>query len=187
MVEIGCLTMVSSVDVTNQVLAEIGTRSQITAFNDGSTEGQYAGLLYNPIRDFLLREGDYDWSIESADAVPVMQVVNAAWLYSYQYPGAALRVRQPVPAVFNILDPKPVEFSIIVHTGQRYIWTKTAIASFIYTIAAIEDFWDPIFAESFRRMLGASLTVALENRLPFSKELLSEAISFAGIANLRDG
>jgi hypothetical protein len=61
--------MTSNVDITNRALAQIGSRSQITSMVDGSQEALYANLLYVDLRDFLLREGDYDFSMVSTGAV----------------------------------------------------------------------------------------------------------------------
>ena len=58
--------MASQLDIAREALAQIGTRSKIVSLTDGSAEAQYVNLLYGPIRDFLLREGDYDFSMVGA-------------------------------------------------------------------------------------------------------------------------
>lgn len=180
--------MTTSIDVTNRALAQIGTRSQITSFTDGSSEALYAGLLYNSIRDFMLREGDYDFSLQTAGAVATTGSVPG-WLFAYNHPIGALRIRQMVPSVFtNILDPTPVEWNIANSGGVKKIFTKEAMQLIVYTAApASEDLWEPMFTEAFVRMFASALAFALENRIEASKMKLDEAMSFAGIANLRDG
>jgi hypothetical protein len=44
-----------------------------------------------------------------------------------------------------------------------------------------------MFTEAYVRLLGSALAFSLQNRIEASKEKLNEALSFAGIANLRDG
>jgi len=56
----------------------------------------------------------------------------------------------------------------------------------IYTFAPAESVFDAIFQESLVRLLSSGLAFALENRIEASDKTLREAISFAGIANLRD-
>lgn len=179
--------MTTQIDVTNRALAQIGTRSQITAFNDGSSEGLYAGLLYAPLRDFMLREGDYDFSLQAIGAVSVGPA-PVGWLFAYNYPVGALRIRQMVPTIFtNVLDPSPVEWNVISVGSSKRILTKEQMQLIVYTVAPAEDLWDAMFMESFTRMFGSVLAFALENRIEASKVKLDEALSFAGIANLRDG
>jgi len=54
------------------------------------------------------------------------------------------------------------------------------------TKPAIESLWDPIFRQSFVRMLASALAFALENRIEASKIKLDEALGFAGIGKMRD-
>jgi hypothetical protein len=177
--------MTSSLDITKRALAQIGTHSQITSMADGSEEATYANLLYAPLRDFLLAEGDYDFSLQTA-----LAVLNGAfavpWTFSYQYPSAALRIRSLIPVTFDPFDPVSVDFNVFGNGAAKFIATNTSIASVVYTYSPLEDVWDPIFTEAFTRLLGSALAFALQNRIETSKEKLSEALNFAGIANLRD-
>jgi hypothetical protein len=180
--------MTTSVDVTNRALAQIGSRSQISSMTDGSTEALYANLLYVPLRNFLLYEGDYDWSMLQIPLVAMAGGPPPAWLFAYQYPNI-IRVRQVIPADYNPLDPHPVEWNVMATSlvpGVRQIVTRVAASSILATVEVLEDFWDSIFTEAYTRLLGSALAFALENRIEASKEKLSEALSFAGIANMRD-
>lgn len=177
--------MTTNVDVTKRALAEIGTHSQITSMTDGSEEATYANLLYLPLKDFLLTEGDYDFSSASTPAV-LIGPTGAPWGFSYAYPTGALRIRSLIPVGYDEFNPVPIEYSITSTAGLRYIFTKIQVSGIIYTYSAPEDTWDSIFTEAFTRLLASALAFALENRIEASKEKLSEALNFAGIANLRD-
>lgn len=177
--------MTTQVDITNMALAQIGTRSQITSFADGSAEGLYAGLLYAPLLEFMLREGDYDWAMTMAATVPVTGV-GLPWVFVYAYPAAAIRIRMALPPSPVQYDPAPIEWNVASSGASRYIVSKSAIATIGYTFAAPEDSWDAMFQEAYVRMLGSVLAFSLENRIEASKIKLEEALSFAGIANLRD-
>lgn len=177
--------MTTSIDITNRAIAQIGGRAQITSFTDGSAEGLYAGLLYAPLRDFMLREGDYDFSILPA-TLTLSGAVGLPWVFSYSYPSNGIRVRSLIPTVYNPLDPRPIEYNVVSGGGSKFIFTKESASSAIFTISVIEDVWDSIFMEAFTRLLASALAFALENRIEASKEKLSEALNFAGIANLRD-
>lgn len=176
----------TQLDNTKRALAEIGTRTTISAMNDGSTEANYASLLYNPLRDFLLREGDYDWA-NGVESVVTLGAATFPWTFAYQYPSGALRIRQVTPASVFTYDPQPFQWNVVAVGATRRIWTKALASHVIYTYGAPEDVWDPIFTEAFVRLLASALAFALENRIEASSAKLNEAISFAGIANLRDG
>lgn len=177
--------MTTNIDLTNRALATIGTRSQITSMTDGSTEALYANLLYAGLRDFMLREGDYDFALKSVVGV-VTTPPTLPWLLSYTYPPDAIRIRQLIPFTFPSLNPTPIEWGLETSSGQRRIVTIQAVGQILYTYPAIEDLWDSIFTEAFIRLLGSSLAFALENRIEASTAKLNEALSFARIADMRD-
>jgi hypothetical protein len=172
-------------DVAKAALAQTGTRSTITAFDDGSEEGLYLGLLYEPLRDFLLAEGDYDFSMVAAVPTASSGFVFP-WSHAYAYPADALRIRQLVPTSFDPYDPRPVEWTITGTGGTKKIFTGQDSALVFYTKAVVEALWEPLFTEAFIRLLSSALLYALRNNVAPSKERLSEAMSFAGIASLRD-
>lgn len=179
--------MTTNVDLVNRSLAEIGTRSQITSMTDGSQEALYANLLYNGLRDFLLREGDYEFASTPIQPTAIA-TPSAPWLYAYAYPADCVRVKQLIPTGYNLLDPIPVEFNIANSGGIHAVLTKTQLAFMVYTAnSIIETFWDSMFTEAMVRMLASALSFALENRIEASREKLQEAINFAGMASLKDG
>ena len=180
--------MVTQLDVAREALAQIGTRSNIISLSDGSAEATYINLLYGPIRDFLLVDGDYDWSMVSLVSPVDQPGVPQPWLFSYECPTDALRIRQLIPGAFDRLDPHPIEWNVIYHQGgTRSILTSFAVGEMLYTASAIpEAVWDPMFRQSFVRMLASALAFALENRIEASKVKLDEALGFAGITKLRD-
>lgn len=178
--------MPTQLDLAKEALAQVGTRTKITSFVDGSNEAQYINLLYGPIRDFLLAEGDYDFSLVGAALPPGVATSMLPWNLAYPYPADSLRIRQLVPATFDLHDPRPVEWNITSISGARQIYTKVAMVTVIYTKAVSEALWEPLFCESFVRMLSSGLAFALENRIEASKVKLEEALSFAGVANMRD-
>lgn len=178
--------MANSVTLTNRALATIGTRSQISSLTDGSPEANYANILYTGLRDFLLREGDHDWSVREDSAVPIIPAPPHPWLFAYICPSDAIRIRQILNTSSDLLDPQPFEWNVIWRANAREILTKQEATGILLTFAPLEDIWDPIFTEAFVRLLASSLAFALENRIEASREKLSEALSFAGIANMRD-
>src|SRR4029078_11677790 len=117
--------MTTQLEVAKEALAQIGTRSKITSLTDGSAEATYVSLLYNPIRDFLLTEGAYDFSLNTITPVELSDDVPP-WAYAYAYPADVLRVRQVIPARYDDdkLDPHPVEWNILGDLDTRQIMTS---------------------------------------------------------------
>src|SRR4051812_29059255 len=136
--------MTSNVDITKRALAEIGSRSQIASMVDGSQEALYANLLYLDLRDFLLREGDYDFAMV-LDVITSSIAADSPWIFSYVYPSNCIRIRQLIAVGHNALDPQPVEWNVINIAGVRKIVTTIAVSNIIYTTNELsEDVWDPI-------------------------------------------
>jgi hypothetical protein len=183
--------VITQLDVAREALAQIGTRSTLASLDDGSAEAQYVNLLYAPIRDFLLVDGDWDFSLVGVKVLcdPIDQGSPYGfrpWLFEADYPAGALRIRQCIPEDFDPLDPRPVEWNIGSSGGQKQILTRVAIQQVLTTQAVPEDWWDAIFREAFVRLLGSALAFALENRIEASKAKLDEALGFAGIGKMRD-
>jgi len=176
----------TQLEVAREALAQIGTRSTMQSLDDGSAEAQYVSLLYRPIQDFLLADGDYDFAMFQ-DAATLSGTSQPPWTYLYAYPESAIRIRQLIPETFDALDPRPVEWNLSPVGATLKILTRVKISRIWYTVGGInENVWDPLFRQSFVRMLASALAFALENRIEASKVKLDEALGFAGIAKLRD-
>lgn len=167
--------MTTQFDLANRALALVGTRSQITDFSS-TPEGLYCGLLYSEFRDYLLREGDYDFALSPVPAVP-FGLPSPGWAFVYQYPVACVRIRQLVPLNPNPFDPQPIQWNISSNTS---VLTTVAIATMnITTNAALETVWDASFTDAFVRFLASGLAFALENRIEAHKVAIQEALNFA--------
>jgi hypothetical protein len=168
--------MTSQLDLCNRALAMAGTRSQITDLVS-SPEGVYCNLLYAEFRDFLLRQGDYDFSLGFVAAVATAPI--SGWAYAYEYPAFCVRIRQLLPLIITPFDPQPIQWNIYIGTT---IVTTLPAESIIYTANNVaEDNWDPIFTDGFVRLLASGLFFALENRIEAHKEALQEALEFVQI------
>lgn len=98
--------MVTQVDLCNMALDEVGTRSTITALNDGSPEARACSRHYDSILDQLLRSAQWSFArrfvsltlLKSAPGTPTNPsgtwpnpwtntVPPPPWLYQYAMPG----------------------------------------------------------------------------------------------------
>lgn len=93
--------MASEIDIANRALSEIGTRSSISTFDDGSVEGYQAGLWYDDIRKRLLRAAPWGFARRQFTLAQVGNFTNLTspypFLFSYLYPADAIKFRYVLP------------------------------------------------------------------------------------------
>lgn len=97
----------SVIQLCNQALSEIGTRSNISALDDGSVEGTQCAIWYNTLRRRLLRTAPWGFArgqlalTQLGDLIPD-QTAPYPWLWKYAYPSDCIKMRYvlppPVPA-----------------------------------------------------------------------------------------
>ena len=105
--------MTSVIEICNEALSLVGTRSTITSLEEDSAEARQCNLRYATVRDQLL--GIHNWEfarkmqsaalLKAAPGTPENTESGgpwthawppAPWLYSYSYPTDAIRVRAVV-------------------------------------------------------------------------------------------
>lgn len=88
----------SAIQLCNQALSEIGTRSNISAFDDGSKEGYQCGLWYDALRRRLLRTALWGFArgqlvmTELGDLIPD-GTSPYPFLFKYAYPSDCIKMR----------------------------------------------------------------------------------------------
>lgn len=124
--------MVSPVDIANQALSSIGTRSTILDFAEVSPEAEAVSLWYDNVRQTLLRMSQWGFArffqnlalVKSAPGTPTNpnptidpnlswdpQFPPPPWLFEYAYPSDCLMARYVVAASTQQLSGVPI-FSI---------------------------------------------------------------------------
>lgn len=93
--------MPSPIDICNMALSEIGTRSTIAAFDEGSAESEQCSVWYDSLREMLLRAAPWGFSRAQANLALLGTLGENTspnpWPYKYLYPADALRVRYMLP------------------------------------------------------------------------------------------
>jgi len=112
--------MASEVDICNQALQAIGTRTSMTSLDEDSPEARQCQLVYSSCRDQLLRAAHWDFAkktdiaglLKSAPDTPEFQgevsqggwshkYPPPGWLYEYAMPADCLFIRHVVPNTFT--------------------------------------------------------------------------------------
>jgi hypothetical protein len=179
--------------VVNETLEAIAAQTTITDLNDGSSTGNAAGVIYEPIVQMLLRQLDPDFARKRAPLAVATTVPVPPYAFEYAYPDDCLRSRQvaPAPANYDPLDPQPIRWAVAFDTvsgvDTKVILTNLADAALVYTSSEpTEAQWDPTFREAVVERLAVPLAMALAGRPDFAKAVLEEAMATAGMAAQRD-
>lgn len=138
----------SEVKIANLALFRIGASQTIISFDEGSQEADAAALIYDEMRDEVLRRYPWDFARRSVTLALVEENPNVEWQYSYRYPNDCLFARYISSAsVDNRTDPVP--YQLAGDSQGRLIWTDQEQAVLQYT-ARIEDpvLFDPMFASA---------------------------------------
>ncbi len=188
--------MTSEVDICNQALSLIGTRSTIASLSENSAEAAQCSIHYYPARDSLLRM--HNWSFARRQVVLglIAAAANTAenpsgnpplpllpWDYEYALPPDCLRVRRLLPpfaAGSPLAGPAlpqrqfPYTISADLDTGGntiKVLLTNLSKAALVYTarITTVD-----VCDAEFQDALVMSLASRLVGPLTGDKQLAQE-------------
>lgn len=186
--------MTVSADVVNQALQYAGNQVAISTLNDGSPAGNAAGVIYAPTWQMVARMMDPDFARRT---LPLATVSGGnlppGIAYEYSYPSDCLRLRALAPAAgsYDIYDPQlitgNVALDVIMGTPQKVIFTNQQNALAVYTSNDFtENQWDYAFLMAVVRQLASPLSMALQGRPDYARELLLTAQQYEQQAELVD-
>jgi len=103
----------NQISICNRALLAIGSQSQISSLNEGSTQANACATLYTPTFEALARAAywnclRYQESLSllaAASGTPenpdgtTLPLPPTPWLYSYQLPTTSLQARFIIPAI----------------------------------------------------------------------------------------
>lgn len=197
--------MTAPVDVINIALAEIGTQSSISSFNDPGSEGQTARLFYNPKLEALSRAAHWNCLRNQGALTQLKAVVidgeasddppPRPWLYEYAYPEDCLKARYILP-YWNTLDEgvpfttaqaqvpslwqgPPVKYQVALDTvsgtRRRVILTDMPQAILVYTQRNLTN--PDLWDPHFLAAATGTLGIYFINALNRSRGLLQDQVT----------
>jgi hypothetical protein len=194
--------MATPQSIVNYALEMIASQAQITALNDGTVEGDAAGVIYQPTLQLLMREMDPDFARTTAALTAAATTSPLPpFAYEYVYPADCLRARQVAPppagttgALADPFDPLPIPSEVaydpngggasmpakVILTNQQNAWLSYTTSN------ANEADMDAAFIEAFARRLGSPLAMAIAGRPDFANAILEQSERYAGLAELVD-
>jgi hypothetical protein len=173
-------------DVVNLAMVKLGRNERVGSLYEGSKWAKAALSIYGQTRDALLRAADYGFSERNVNATPLKQAPaggytpqnpwNGAnnppppWVYEYQYPSDALKIRsvKPIPIFVMNFDPQPKVFAIendnSFTPAQKVILCNVPNAQLVYTAQVTDPTtWEVDFVDEFADALARGMALALAN------------------------
>lgn len=154
--------MATVVSICNMALARIGVSSFISSLNEASNEARVLNLFYEQMRDFALR--DHDWNFARRRVVLAdAGTPPTNWAFKYTYPSDCLRARTIVRSGMRTpRNDQRVAFEVASEGSQRVIYTDQAQAELVYT-ARITDptLYDPMFESALAFLIAAEVAMPL--------------------------
>ena len=184
-------------DVVNQAIEYSGNQASVT-YAGGVWGGQAAAanaaaVLYVPTWQMVARQLDPDFARRTLPLTVVGGTLPPGWAYEYGYPADCLRLRclAPAPGSYDPFDPQlirgNVALDVIGSTPTQVIFTNQQGALGVYTSSNVtEDQWDTLFLQSVARQLANPMSMALEGRPDYARELLAQALQYEQMSELDD-
>ena len=128
--------MTSITDVANLSLAQMGNRTQISSFTDGTQAAQAANLFYTPVTQMLLRAAPWDFARGQVTLTQLKATVIKGslsnnpppqpWQFEYAYPPDCLKGRFQLPTLQTQPQTSP-PLTTAPNVGFPYSTPPTAI------------------------------------------------------------
>lgn len=202
--------MASDVDICNLALAAIGTRSSISALDEGSTESNACALQYTVARDAVL--GGVHWNFARKQALMAVlkdaslgQSVPPPWNYEYAYPSDCLQGRYVMPQLaatgggvpgtvpVQSIASAPVYFLVGSDTDsngndQNVILTNQPQAILVYTKRITNpSLFGPDFVDAFAYYLASRICIALTGDKGLARGMFDMADKLVKAAQTSNG
>ena len=171
----------TKLSICSDALIMLGA-SPLSSFSDGTDEAQIADRLYDDIRDTLLMQYPYSWSVKKVQLAQLADTPINEWNYKYALPGDILGNPK---AVFNTSATGALplrEFEIYsggVYTNYEQVWID-------YQFRPEPASFPPYFINLLRHALAATFAEPITDQI--TKAQYFHEMAFGGpIQNMRGG
>lgn len=124
--------MASEVQIARLALQHLGDRYDITSLTEASPEAEQVNLVFDTVRDMVLREHPWKFARKYATPAALSGVVPGNWDYMFTYPPDALRVLHIVNPLGD--DQPPIRFEVAQNSDDlRVLLCNESEPTFAYT------------------------------------------------------
>lgn len=147
----------SKVQICNWAIAKIGSESFITDLNEDTKYARFLNIVYDGVRDSILRQHLWRFARKRVQLAPLAQTVPFESGNQFQLPSDCLRVVGSSAEYFGGYGRWFTE-------GDRKLIADTDVFDLVY-IASIDDplAYDSIFTEMFATKLGMEMAILAAN------------------------
>jgi hypothetical protein len=161
-------------DICNLALLKLGA-SSISSIDDGSTNADALALVYDMIRDRLVRDEDWDFAIQRANLTMLAAAPNSDH-FTYQY---TLPTEPPMLRFLDIPDFPDDDWAI--EGGVLLTNLQEVVCRYVAQVTDEVSFPED-FIEYFAAELAAAVAVKLTDSLQMRALMQQEATSAYTIA-----
>lgn len=114
----------TKLSICSDALIMLGA-SPLSSFSDGTDEAQIADRLYDDIRDTLLMQYAYSWSVKKVKLARLADAPINEWKYKYQLPGDMLGNPKAVFTTSSVGGRPMRDFEIYalgLYTNYEEVW-----------------------------------------------------------------
>lgn len=207
--------MTSPIEICNQALAAVGTRTTIASLDEGSNESIQCNLQYNSTVDTVLRSAQWGFARRVVTAALLKTATGASpwtsdqppppWRYQYAYPSDCIMLRYvtgqewagtgtPIFSSDYQYDTTPAQpakwakmLDVVDGVESQTICTNAPLAIFCYT-RRIEDpsQFDSLAVQALINGLASQICFALTGDKALAKGLAEQANNTILQARLAD-
>jgi hypothetical protein len=167
--------MPSEVQIARLALQHLGDRYDISSLTEASPEAEQVNLVYENVRDMVLRE--YPWKFARKFSTPasLTGTVPGNWSYMFQYPSDCVRLIRIVNPLGD--DKSPIRFEVARNgADQHVILCDLEEPQLEYTMRQTNpNEYDPQFVTAFSYRLAQYIAMPITG----DRQILSDMKSLA--------
>lgn len=171
----------TKLSICSDALIMLGA-APLSSFSDGTDEAQVADRLYDDVRDTLIMQYPYSWSVKKVKLSRLADAPVSEWKYKYALPGDILGNPK---AVFNTSNAggRPVrDFEIYsggLYTNLEQVWID-------YQFTPEASSFPPYFVRLLRTALAAEFAEPITDQITKAEYFHNRAFG-APSENMRGG
>lgn len=181
---------VTDVQIAKLALNHLGDRYDITTLSEQSPEAEQVNLVFDNVRDALIRQYPWTWSLRYSKPAALVGTPPAGWAYMYVYPADALKVWR----IVNPLDPAqdslpPLPFRVVRNNSDVHvIVTNETEPEFEYSKRVTNTFeWDSLFDMALSWAIASHIAMPITGDTTIADRVTRKAQIEIGNAMREDG
>jgi len=181
---------VSEVQIGKLALSHLGDRYDITSLSENSAEAEQVNLVFDNVRDALVREHPWKFSLRYYTPASLTGTPPSGWTYMYTYPTDALKVWR----IVNPLDPNndslpPLKWTVARNNSDiKVLLTDESDPEFEYSkqVTSSSEF-DANFDIALSWKIAEMIAMPITGDLGIRANMQQEAARQVGLAKMEDG